>query len=138
MPRGDEKHKQIYDALVSVLGEEYVSDDPVIMEAFSRDAMTPYQVTKDERFEFVVLPGSTEDVQQIVKLANHYKFPYSAVCSGMWALLTCSTKPYWCMLDLKRMNRIEIDKKNMYAIIEPYVSHAMLQAEAMKLGLWGG
>jgi len=36
------------------------------------------------------------------------------------------------------MNKIEIDEKNMYAIIEPYVTHAQLQAEAMKKGLFNG
>ena len=40
------------------------------------------------------------------------------------------------MLDLRRMNRIlEIDEKNMFAVIEPYVIAAQLQAEAMKVGL---
>ncbi|MDI6830319.1 MAG: FAD-binding protein, partial [Actinomycetota bacterium] len=50
----------------------------------------------------------------------------------------------WCgptydnvvQVDLRRMNRIlEIDEKNMYAVVEPYVCGAQLQAEAMKLGL---
>ena len=34
------------------------------------------------------------------------------------------------------MDRIlEIDEKNMFAVIEPYVIAATLQAEAMKVGL---
>jgi len=38
--------------------------------------------------------------------------------------------------DLRRMNRIiDIDEKNRFAIVEPYVICAQLQAEAMKLGL---
>lgn len=136
MPRGDEKHKRIYDALVDALGQDYVSDDPVIMEAFSRDAMTPYHLTKGKRYEFIALPGSTEDVQQIIKLANRYEFPYSATCTGLWANLVYPLQPYWCMIDLKRMDRLEIDQKNKYAIIEPYITHARLQAETMKLGLY--
>jgi hypothetical protein len=36
------------------------------------------------------------------------------------------------------MNRLEIDEKNMYAIVEPYVSHAQLHAEAIKRGLHMG
>jgi glycolate oxidase len=40
------------------------------------------------------------------------------------------------ILDMKRMDRIiEIDEKNMFAIIEPRVIGAQLQAEAMKVGL---
>jgi glycolate oxidase len=39
-------------------------------------------------------------------------------------------------MDLRRMNRIiEINEKNMYAVVEPYVIHAQLQAELMKRGL---
>jgi len=38
-------------------------------------------------------------------------------------------------LDLRRMNRIiEINEKNMYAVVEPYVISAQLQAELMKRG----
>jgi len=36
------------------------------------------------------------------------------------------------------MGRIEIDVDNMCAIIEPGVTHAQLQAEAMKVGLFNG
>jgi glycolate oxidase len=39
-------------------------------------------------------------------------------------------------VDLRRMNRIiDIDEKNMTAVIEPYVTAQQLQAEAMKRGL---
>jgi len=36
------------------------------------------------------------------------------------------------------MNRLEIDSKNMYAIVEPYTTHAQLHAEAMMEGLYAG
>jgi len=39
-------------------------------------------------------------------------------------------------MDLKRMNRLEINEKNMYAIVEPGVSISQLQAEVMKRGLY--
>jgi len=39
-------------------------------------------------------------------------------------------------LDLRRMNRIiEINEENMYAVVEPHVIGAQLQAELMKRGL---
>jgi len=136
MPRGDEKHKLIYDELVNVLGPDHVSDDPAVMEAHSRG----YPVFSPDlpRFEFVVLPGSSEDVQQIVKLANRYKFPFSTSASGLLPGGICAVKPYWCYIDPKRMNHLEIDEKNMYAVVESYVSIAQVQAEAMKRGLFCG
>jgi len=138
MPRGDEKHKLIYEALVDVLGPDYVSDDPAVMESFYRDYATMRSVVKENRMEFITLPGNTEDVQQIVRLANRYKFPFSVTSTGL-QLTTCGAVegyPYWCLIDPKRMNRLEIDKKNMCAIVEPYVTHVQLQAEAMKRGLY--
>jgi len=137
MPIGDEKHKLIYDELVNVLGSDYVSDDRAVMEAYSRESQSPSFMTQG-RYEFIVLPGSTADVQQIMRLANRYKFPTSVFSTGL-LLFTCSAvASYWCLIDPKRMTRLEIDEKNMYAIIEPYVSHAQLSAEAMKRGLVNG
>ncbi len=37
-------------------------------------------------------------------------------------------------LDLRRMNKIEIDEKNGIAVVEPCVIHAQLHAEAIKRG----
>ncbi|MFC2003620.1 FAD-binding oxidoreductase [Chloroflexota bacterium] len=137
MPLGDEKHKLIYDELVNILGPEYVSDDLAVTLAYSRDFYA-WTVLRRSSPEFVVLPGSTGDVQQIIKLANRYKFPFSVIGSGLSFPFVGAVKPYWCIVDPKRMNRLEIDEKNMYAILEPYVSHAQLHAEALKRGLHVG
>src|SRR4030042_119997 len=40
------------------------------------------------------------------------------------------------ILDLRRMNRIlDLDEKNMTILVEPYVSFAQVQSEAIKRGL---
>ena len=133
MPIGDEKHKLIYQELVNILGADHVAHDPAIMEAFRRSFTTPFNPTRPE---FIVLPGSTEDIQQIVRLANRYKFPYSVTSTGLFMVSCCAVKPYWCFIDPKRLNRIEINEENKFAIVQPYVTIAQLQAEAMKLGLF--
>ena len=137
MPFGDDKHKRIYDELVNILGREYVSDDPGVMQAYSRDFYAMSTLRRRSP-EFIVLPGSTEDVQQILKLANRYQFPYSVIGTGLLFVLLGAIRPYWCIIDTKRMNRLVIDEKNMYAIIEPYVTHAQLHAEAIQRGLHMG
>jgi hypothetical protein len=137
MPLGDEKHKLIYDELVSVLGADYVSDDRAVMEAYTRESQAPSFVTRG-RAEFIVMPGNTGDVQEITRLATRYKFPLSILGSGLVMGTIAAVKPYWCMIDTKRMNRLEIDEKNLYALVDPYVTHAQLQAEAMKRGLYMG
>ena len=76
MPYGDAKHNQIYRELVNVLGEDFVEDDPVVIEAFSRGELgNPY--ANKGRGEFIALPGGTEEVQQVIRLANRYAFPFS-------------------------------------------------------------
>lgn len=137
MPHDDEKHRLIYRELADLLGEAYVSDDPGVMEAYSRESQTPSFLTRG-RFEFVVLPGNTGEIQEIVRLANRHRFPYSVASTGLYFTTTSALKPYWCLLDLRRLHRLEIDEPNMYALVEPYVSHAQVSAEAMKRGLVNG
>jgi hypothetical protein len=134
----DEKHQKIYESLVSILGQENVSDSPAVMQAYSHDWM-PDSSMNPSPPDFVALPSSTAEVQAIVRLANRLQFPFIPVGSNLWSVNTVAVKPYTVILDPKRMNRIlEIDAKNMYATIEPYVTHAQIHAEANKRGLYLG
>lgn len=140
MPRGDRKHQLIFDELVNILGERYVEDDPAVIESYYRDAISPAGLCEG-RHEFIVLPGSTEDVQAIFRLANRYEFPVSVTGTGLFQLSCNAHKDYqyWCFIDPKRMDQIEkLDDDNMYAVIQPYVTIGQLQAVAMKKGLFHG
>jgi len=123
--------------MVNILGADYVSDDPAVLQAYSRDFYAAGSLYRRSP-EFIALPGSTEDVQQIIGLANRYQFPFSVIGSGLMFPVTVARKPFWFIFDLKRMDRLEIDERNMYAIVEPYVTHAQVSAEAMKRGLVNG
>jgi len=138
MPLGDEKHNLIYQELVNTLGPEYVKDGPATLRAYSRDMFGVSVLRRKRGPEFIVLPGNTGDVQEIVQLANRYKFPFSVISGGWMLPLMGAAKPYWCIIDFKRMTGLEIDEKNMCAIIEPNVTHVQVQAEAMKVGLYNG
>ena len=133
----DENHKVIYDELINTLGPDYVLDDPAALFAYTRD-YTENFIGQMPRPDFVVMPGSTEDVQKIVQLANRYKFPYSVIGSAQSAPMSFAGRPYWCIIDTKRMTKVEIDEKNMYAIVEPYATFAAVHAEAIKRGLFIG
>ena len=137
MPIDDEKHSLIFNGLINILGTKYVSNDRAVLEAYSRESQVPSYATR-RRAEFIVMPGCTEDVQQIVRLASRYRFPFSVLGSGLAMGMIAAVRPYWCIIDTKRMDRLEVDEKNMYAIIEPCVTHAQLHAEAMKRGLYMG
>ncbi len=85
----------------------------------------------------VVMPATTEEVQAVTKVCNKYKIKIKPISTGWyhWAAPLKDDEPT-LQFDLRRMNRIlEIDEKNRFAIVEPYVICAQLQAEVMKRGL---
>ncbi|MBA7607759.1 hypothetical protein ES703_14926 [subsurface metagenome] len=128
--------KGIYRALEDVLGPENISDDPVILDSYAwRSGLVATPVKFVPRFEAITLPKDTRQVQVIVKLCNRYKIQFKASSTG-WGGYCDPTGPGVIKIDLRRMNRIiEINEKNMYAVVEPYVIFAQLQAELMKRGL---
>jgi len=131
-----------YRALQDIIGEDNVTNDPVMCQAYSRIQWTADGVIQREQIGLamrpacVVMPGSTEEVQAIYKIANRYLFPVIPRGTGM-INTAFPNREGTVVIDPKRMDRIiTLDAKNMYAVIEPYVSFASLQAEAMKVGLY--
>ena len=64
------------------------------------------------------MPGSTEEVQAIVRLCNQYKIKYKA-SSTFWSGQGYPSDDDTIQLYMRRMDRIlEIDEKNMYAVVD--------------------
>jgi len=85
----------------------------------------------------VVFPKDTNDVQKIVKLAN--KFKLNIVPRGAATCHTSGCKPdkNSVVFHLSLMNKIiEINKEDLTARVEPYVTVKELQKEAEKAGLF--
>ncbi|MFC1932107.1 FAD-binding oxidoreductase [Chloroflexota bacterium] len=133
--------REVYQALEDIVGAENISGDPALLDSY-RYPLThtalhlgPYFRTFTPRGEAVLLPGSAEEVQAIVRVCNRYKIKFKA-SSTFWSAMGHPSDENTIQLDMRRMDRIlEIDEKNMFAVIEPYVIGAVLQAEAMKVGL---
>ena len=124
-----------YDAFEAIVGPENISDDPVDLDAWAwRSGQAAMAQDFKPRFEAIVMPGSTEEVQAIVRLCNKLGVQFKASSTG-WGVYCDPGGPGCIKLDMRRMNRIiEINEENMYAVVEPYVIHAQLQAELMKRG----
>ncbi len=126
-------NKDIYRAFEDVVGPDNISDDPAILDSYAF-RWGPEAEPFAQRFEAVTLPGTTEEVQAIVRLCNKYGIQFKASSTG-WGSLSNPGSPSVIKMDLRRMNRIvEINEENMYAVVEPYVISAQLQAELMKRG----
>ncbi len=135
MPISDEA----YAALEDIVGKKNVSRNPAVMDSYAFQWLA--ELVRPELSHFMprpvaaVMPASTEEVQAIVKLANKYKIKVKPHSTGWyhWAAPMYDDKDTM-QLDMRRMNAIEIDEKNGIAIVEPYVIHAQLHAEAIKRG----
>jgi glycolate oxidase len=128
-------------ALEHIVGANNISDDPAVLDSYRYSLahtaihLGPFYSTFTPRGAAVLMPGSTEEVQAIVKLCNKYKIKFKA-SSTFWSAQAYPSEEDTIQLDMRRMDRIlEIDAKNMYAVVEPGVISATLQAEVMKVGL---
>ncbi|MBN1177157.1 MAG: FAD-binding oxidoreductase [Dehalococcoidales bacterium] len=133
--------KEAYRELEGVVGKNNISDDPAVLDCYryplSHTAIHigPYYRVYTPRGAAVLLPGSVEEVQGIVKVCNKYKVRFKP-SSTFWSAWGFPLEDDTIQLDMRRMDRIlEIDDKNNYAVVEPHVIGATLQAEAMKVGL---
>jgi glycolate oxidase len=112
--------KEQYKAFEDVVGVENITDDKAIMPAYY-----------NTDFAAIILPKDTAEVQACIKLCNKFKRQFRPICTGWSGMFPKDL----ILLDLRRLNKIiEINEKNMYAVVEPYVISAELQAELMKRG----
>jgi hypothetical protein len=131
---------EIYQSFEDVVGERNVSQDPGVLETYRCIAQQssahygPYVDHITPRPQAVILPGSTEEVQNIVRLCNKYKIEFKA-STTFWSAMGFIGSDNAIQLDMRRMKHLEIDEKNQMAIIGPHAIGAVVQAEAMKVGL---
>lgn len=133
--------REIYESLEAIVGPDNITEEPATLFAYAYQWMAEFVTTVTggskyfDRPEAVVMPGSAEEVQAIVKTCNRHKVKFHVYSTG-WGPWAAPPSAGQILLDLRRMDRIlEIDEQNMFAVVEPYVVAGQLQAEAMKRGL---
>ena len=125
--------KQHIKALEKIVGENDIKIDKAHLRAYSYDA------TK-ERYEpdAVVFPENEEEVSKILKYCNDNKI--AIIPRGAGSGFTGGALPVNGGIVLameKYMNKIlEIDEKDMVAVVQPGVVNAHLQREVEKRGLF--
>ncbi|MBN2026114.1 MAG: FAD-binding oxidoreductase [Actinobacteria bacterium] len=127
--------EEVYQELEEAVGPENVSREPAVLDGYAYYTLGNFDPPWMDRPEAVVMPGSTTEVQAVVKACNRHKVRFKPLATG-WEAIAAVGSEGVVQIDLRRLNRIlEIDEKNMYAVVEPCVIYAQLQAEAMKRGL---
>ncbi|MCJ7833277.1 MAG: FAD-binding protein [Deltaproteobacteria bacterium] len=125
-------NKKIYKALEKIVGPQYITDRDTDRQSYAYDA-TQIQAWPDG----VVFPGTTQEISEILKLANSYQFP--VVPRGAGSGMSGGSVPIrgGVVLVLLRMNRIKtIDTNNFLAVVEPGVITRDLQQAVEAKGLF--
>jgi len=126
----DTKH---IEALKKIVGVEDVKTDKIHLRAYSYDA------TKEHYYpDAIVFPENEEEVSRVLKYCNDNKI--SVIPRGAGSGFTGGALPVNGGIVLaveKYMNKIlEIDEKDMVAVVQPGVVNAHLQKEVEKRGLF--
>lgn len=136
--------REAYSALKNIVGERWIYEQRSVVETYSKLSIESLSYIKKHEKDphvlpsCVVLPGSTEEIQAIVKICNRHNIPFIPFTNGQVFCNPTNPSPT-LIIHLSRMNRIlHIDTENMSATLEPYVDYGQLQAETMKRGLWNG
>jgi glycolate oxidase len=118
--------------LREAVGEVAVIADPEKLEPFAKDATELFHLP-----ELLVEAVRTEQVQQLLRLANAHRFPVTP--RGLGTGLTGGSVPVsgGVLLSLAKMNQIlTIDSENLIAVVEPGVVTGDLRKAAQNKGLF--
>lgn len=125
--------EEVLDELRAVLGAENVKIDEETLDRYKTDEET------DPRYhhlpEVVVLPGSTEEVAAVMKIANKYLVPVTPRSAG--TSVSCGAVPVHggIVLLLERMDKIiEMNTDAMYMVVEAGARTIEIQKMANEAG----
>ncbi|MBU4193400.1 MAG: FAD-binding oxidoreductase [Actinobacteria bacterium] len=125
-------YREVKKGLEKIVGEEWVSDNPTILIGYSRDQSLETARSPN----IVVLPDSTEQVSEILSLANQRGVAVTPWSTGGNTGGGCIPQRGGILLDMSRMDRIlELDEENMSVRIQPGVTFGKVYVEAEKRGL---
>ncbi len=124
---------QHFQKLKSIVGEENISDEKEILEQNSRD------YTEDLRFipELVIRPGSPEEISEILKVCNSENIAVTPRGAGTG--LSGGALPVYggVVIAMNRFNKIiNIDVRNLQAVVEPGVINQVFQDAVMEKNLF--
>ncbi|GAG81325.1 unnamed protein product [marine sediment metagenome] len=107
------KVKEAYSEIESVVGEDFVSDKDFMKAAYSRNVDPAFP---DQWADIIVRPETTEEVSEIVKVANKYKLRMVPRGGGA-DLVGGSVTDRGILIDMTRMNKLEVFNKDDYYIV---------------------
>jgi glycolate oxidase len=126
---------EIIQQLKEIVGSEHVYTEKEDLFCYTYDGCFSFE--KPEYPGVVVLPGNTDEVSRIAKLA--YANEIALIPRGAGSNLSggCVPLKECIIMQMTRMNRIlKIDKRNMTAVVEPGVINSDFQEALLNQGLF--
>ena len=125
--------KQLEAELARIVGEYHVLSSPVDLALYESDAETLDMARPD----LVVLPGSAEELSEVIKIANRYKVPFTPRGAGTGLSGGATTVFGGISLLLTRLNKIiKIDPDEQIAHVEVGVTNLSVSKAAEQYGLY--
>ena len=105
----------IYQALIEIVGEDYASNRTEELFTYSKDLGT----SEPQWPEYVAAPGTVEEVQKIVRLANDKRVAIVPLGGGMTLAGLALPLRGGIIIDMKRLDRIiEVNEAGRYMVAE--------------------
>lgn len=133
--------KQAYDAIKKIVGENYLTDNPIDCIGYRSgpggyENGSGYDRVMTKLAGAIVMPENTGQVQQIVKICSRYSVPYLPYSTGFYGPRSHPHVDNALIIDLKRMRKLEMDAKHYYIIVEPGVVYSQVQQECFDHGAY--
>ncbi len=126
-----ELQQQLMSDLIDLLGKKNVLTDATALSVYECDAAPSFKALPD----VVVFADTTQQVSDIVKLANRHNTPFIARGGGTGLSGGMLSVQGGIIIALNRMDRIlEVDIENEYAVVEPGVVNLLLSQAVQKHG----
>ena len=118
--------------LENIVGQPFVFTDEATRNHYGHDETEDYLFPPS----VVVKPGTALEISAIMKLANEYKVPVVPIGGRTGLSGGALSIHHGIGLSMERFNRIEIDEKNLQAIVEPAVITQVFREAAFEKGLF--
>ena len=119
--------------LIEIVGEEYVSTKKDVLLAYSVSASMSYDPVLPAA---VVRPENTEQVSEIIKIANAHKIPVIPRSGGSSLQGEAIPKEESLVIDLLRLDSIKVYENLRSAAVGAGINFGKLDKHLKKIGFW--
>ena len=125
--------REVLDKLRAIVGDAGATADETDLLVYECDALALFKHTPDA----VVFPTDTDQVSEIVRVANTYQIPFLPRGAGTGLSGGAMALEGGIIIELQRMNRIiSIDPDNRIAVLQPGVVNLHVSQAAAPHGLY--